>query len=90
MAIPKAKERYTYEDYLTWPGDERWELIHGIPFDISPAPSRKHQALQVELSRQLSNFLDGKPCRLYIAPFDVHLESAPGKWSTPGIPLILR
>lgn len=75
MAIPKSEEKYTYEDYLTWPDDERWELIHGIPYDMSPAPSRKHQDIVVEISRQISNYLKDKPCRLYTAPFDVRLES---------------
>ena len=23
--------RYTYSDYLSWPEDERWELIVGVP-----------------------------------------------------------
>lgn len=27
----------------------------------------------VELSRQIANFLEGKPCEVYVAPFDVRL-----------------
>jgi len=34
MPLPKGKERFTYQDYLTWPDDERWELIEGIPYNI--------------------------------------------------------
>lgn len=37
------------------------------------APSSTHQAISMEISRQLANFLDGKPCRVYPAPFDVRL-----------------
>jgi Uma2 family endonuclease len=32
---------YTYEDYIQWEG--RWELIHGIPFAMSPLPIEQHQ-----------------------------------------------
>ena len=35
--VPKPKmdhsETYTYEDYLTWDGPERWELIDGLNAD---------------------------------------------------------
>lgn len=33
--------RYTYKDYLNWEG--LWELIDGIPYAMSPAPSGAHQ-----------------------------------------------
>ena len=29
MALPAEKERYTFADVLTWPDDERAELIDG-------------------------------------------------------------
>ncbi|GAA4744033.1 Uma2 family endonuclease [Flavisolibacter ginsenosidimutans] len=34
---------YTYEDYVQWEG--RWELIDGIPYAMSPAPTPKHQMI---------------------------------------------
>ena len=39
----KIEVKYTYADYLTWSDDERWELIDGIPYNMTPAPSRSHQ-----------------------------------------------
>ena len=32
MARPKGDKEglFTYKDYLSWPNDERWELIHGV------------------------------------------------------------
>jgi len=27
---------------LQWPEDERWELIDGVPYNMSPAPSRRY------------------------------------------------
>jgi len=64
---------YTYSDYLTWDDDERWELIDGKPYLMS-APTANHQILQLELGRQLANFLKGKKCRAFISPFDVRLN----------------
>ena len=68
-----TKETYTYGDYLSWPDEERWELIDGIPHSMSPAPSRVHQEISMELARQIANHLIGKNCRVYAAPFDVRL-----------------
>lgn len=64
---------YTYHDYLNWHDEERWELIDGIAYDMTPAPSRKHQEILGELYRQFSNYLLGKDCKVYPAPFDVRL-----------------
>lgn len=75
MAHPlkSPQQKYTYADYLTWPDDERWELIDGEAYDMTPAPTPNHQAILVELSRQLANFFLGKPCKVFVAPFDVRL-----------------
>jgi hypothetical protein len=32
------KTSYTYADYATWPDDERWELIDGQAYALTPAP----------------------------------------------------
>lgn len=65
--------RFTYGDYCRWPEDERWELIEGQPFNMSPAPTRQHQKLVLEIGRQLGNQLEQGPCEVYVAPFDVRL-----------------
>jgi len=69
----KREERFTYGDYLKWPDEERWELIDGVAYDMSPSPSRRHQEIVGELYRQISNYLLDKPCHVYVAPFDVRL-----------------
>ena len=76
-ALRKEKERYTYSDYLKWDDGERWELIDGAAYAMSPAPSWRHQGISIELSRQLGNYLEGNPCRVYVAPFDVRLFPEP-------------
>lgn len=76
MVLAMKKNRdipYTYADYLEWDDGERWELIHGVAYNMSPAPSRKHQEISQALSRKIGNYLDGKPCKVYVAPFEVRL-----------------
>jgi Uma2 family endonuclease len=74
----KAQDRFTYSDYLTWPDDERWELIDGEAYMMSPAPGIKHQRISMELSRQLSMYLKGKPCQVFASPIDVRLSERSG------------
>lgn len=77
MVLPDpAEPRFTYGDYVLWQGDERWELIDGRAYLMSPAPTRLHQQVLVELLRQTANALVDGPCRVYVAPFDVRLPSA--------------
>ncbi len=64
---------YTYADYLQWKFKERIELIKGRIFKMSPAPSSYHQEIVVEITRVFANYLKGKPCKVYSAPFDVRL-----------------
>ena len=64
---------YTYADYYSWKFDERVELIKGKIFRMSPAPNRFHQEISGEIFNTLKNFLRGKPCKVYAAPFDVRL-----------------
>lgn len=73
MVAKLNNEIFTYGHYLEWPQDERWELIDGHAYDMSPAPSRLHQEILGEMYRQISNFLVEKECKAYPAPFDVRL-----------------
>jgi Uma2 family endonuclease len=72
----KSDRRYTYADYLKFPGDERWEIMDGVAYAMAPAPSEQHQSLLVELSAQVLQQLRGKPCRVYAVPIDVRFEQA--------------
>ena len=62
--------KQSYADYQTWPDDERYEIIDGIVYAMN-APLRVHQEILLEMARQFANYLKGKPCKVYIAPFDV-------------------
>lgn len=77
MGLPQRDlDHHTYADYLTWPGDARYELIDGEAFLMAPAPTTTHQDIAGEVFRQLGNALRGKPCRVFIAPVDVLLPKA--------------
>lgn len=75
MPMLQENRHYTYADYCTWDDSEQWELIDGIPYAMSPAPSPRHQSISFELGRQLGNFLKGKPCKVFHAPLDVRLNA---------------
>jgi Uma2 family endonuclease len=72
MPIPEEEQKYTYADYLTWPEEERWEIIDGVSY-LQAAPSPIHQEVFTELVKQFAVYLTGKPCRVYPAPFCVRL-----------------
>ncbi|MEM1406904.1 MAG: Uma2 family endonuclease [Bacteroidota bacterium] len=61
---------------MHWADEERWELIHGIPYPMSPTPSRKHQEIVGKLGNSIYNYLADKPCSVYFAPFDVRLAES--------------
>jgi Uma2 family endonuclease len=72
-AARKIEPSFTYADYCGWPEDERWELIDGQAWAMCPAPSRRHQDILLELGVQIKTALRGRPCQVYLAPFDVRL-----------------
>jgi Uma2 family endonuclease len=77
MGLPQRDAMYhTYRDYLTWTENARYELIDGAAYLMAPAPARAHQESVLEMARQVANALQGKPCRPFIAPFDVRLPKS--------------
>ncbi|MBN2442241.1 MAG: Uma2 family endonuclease, partial [Spirochaetales bacterium] len=46
------------KDYLSWPDEKRFELIHGIAYAMSPAPSRRHQKISMYISSMFFNYLE--------------------------------
>lgn len=77
-------ERYTVEEYLTWPEDgPRYELIDGVPYEMN-APGYEHQkvvaALHVELEIHRRERLKsgggvgGPPLDILESPIDVILS----------------
>jgi Uma2 family endonuclease len=69
-------DHFTYRQYKTWPDTERWELIDGHAWSMSPAPRPRHQTLLGKLHLEFGTFLRGKPCIVFLAPFDVLIPRA--------------
>ena len=76
MPVPKmkAKGKYTVHDYMTWPDEERWEIIDGVVYDMSPSPGSAHQSVSRNLTLFLGAALKGNTCSLWYAPMDVVLS----------------
>ena len=72
----KREEHFTYGDYLTWDDGQRWELIDGVPYNMSPAPRLRHQAISRELLTEFALHLRGNSCQVFAAPFDVRLPES--------------
>ncbi|MBF0405922.1 MAG: Uma2 family endonuclease [Candidatus Riflebacteria bacterium] len=75
MDIAKKIENreYTYSDISSFPAEERWEVILGELYNMTPAPCTRHQEISGSLFNKIYNFLEGKPCMVFHAPFDVRL-----------------
>lgn len=71
--VTQQRIQWRYADYLTWPENERWELIDGIAYNMSPAPSVAHQKIAFNIAYLLREHLGAQPCQVFIAPIDVLL-----------------
>ena len=70
---------YTYADYLNFDFEEMVEIIKGKIYKMSPAPKTIHQIVSRNLGLEIGNFLKGKRCQFFVAPFDVILPVADKK-----------
>lgn len=68
MTTPIRQEdlpHYTEQDYRQWEGD--WELIHGIPYAMAPAPVKRHQMLTLAIgSGLLAEMHDCPDCEVLL------------------------
>ena len=67
-ALRTYEERYQVRDWENW--NDPWELIHGMPYCMSPAPAFRHQLLASNLLIEIGTQLKKCPkCRVII-PID--------------------
>ncbi|MDP2876528.1 MAG: Uma2 family endonuclease [Holophaga sp.] len=79
MSLPQLKHPgYTIEDWKSWEG--RWELINGVPYDMTPAPNVEHQRVSRTLTVAITTALEGAKqksgsgeCEAFAAPIDLFL-----------------
>lgn len=74
--IPSKNKIYTYKDYLTFPDDERVEIIEGKLYNMA-SPSVVHQSLSMEISYSLKHYIKSNngDCKVFTAPFDIVLKN---------------
>jgi Uma2 family endonuclease len=69
-----ARRFYDWNDYRSWPADQRWEIIGGEAYAMSPAPLPRHQMIAGEIFAALHAQLSGRPCKPIMSPVDVRLS----------------
>ena len=76
MAVTAPKKRkFTYEDYLMTPDDQRYELIEG-DLIMTPSPVPYHQWLLKNIAFDLEKFVrEKKMGKIFYAPCDVYLDN---------------
>lgn len=68
------KRKYTYDDYLKIPDDERYELIEG-ELIMTPSPVPYHQWISKNIEFELEKFVREKNLgKVFDAPCDVYLD----------------
>lgn len=87
MPLQREDRRYTYADWLGWDEDVRAEIIDGALYMMAP-PTQKHQEILSELHGQLWQFLKGRPCKIFPAPFGVRLSASEDTVLEPDIVVV--
>ena len=64
----------TWDDYQSWHDDQRWEIIEGEAYAMTPSPLERHQRILADLMIELHGFFKTKNCRVYPAPMDLKLS----------------
>ncbi len=69
-----APKLYNWDEYSQWNDGQRWEIVGGEAYAMSPAPTLRHQRIQAELTSWFNDYFRGKPCQVFPAPTDVKLS----------------
>ena len=72
MAESNTNRRITISEIHEWDGN--WELIDGIPHNMTPAPTPLHQRIVGELFFALRTHFGNDGCSVFVAPFDVQID----------------
>ena len=86
QALKKYAAHYTVNDWELW--QDRWELIDGIPYCMSPAPSIQHQFVNSRLIQVLNNSLTG--CGKCIASIFIDWQINEDTVVQPDVPVICK
>ena len=67
---------------------ERYELIDGVIYDMTPSPNTAHQRISGHLHAKFWHYLQGKTCEIFSAPYDVYLIDDVDEWVIPDLSVI--
>ncbi len=70
------------------PIPERYELIDGVIYDMTPSPTSTHQRISGHFHAVFWWYLKGKSCEVFSAPFDVYLKDGVDEWVIPDLTVI--
>ena len=71
----RRSDGYTWDDYRAWGDEQRWQIIGGEAYAMTPAPSTHHQRLVARLYEQLARHFRNKRCEVFLSPVDVRLSA---------------
>jgi Uma2 family endonuclease len=73
MGSPARKfdDVWTYADYMTWNDGQRWEIVDGVAYAMSPAPAIRHQSISGNLAISVLSHFKDTECAAFQAPTDV-------------------
>jgi len=75
MAQPNPRLKFTVKDYMSMPGDKRYQLLDGAMI-LAHSPTTRHQTIAQRLNLALQEFVAaGSLGRLWFAPLDVVLSN---------------
>lgn len=88
-ALQSQPTTITLDQYEALPESRRAEVFDGVVYDMA-SPSQIHQALSMELSNILYNYIKRTKgvCQVFHAPFDVKLSNKPLTIVQPDIMVI--
>ncbi len=64
--------RYCYDDYKHW--EDKWELIYGVAYAMSPMPMIKHQRISSNIDWQLKELLKNCQKCIVLLPVDWKID----------------
>ncbi|KUO94650.1 Uma2 family endonuclease [Ferroacidibacillus organovorans] len=68
---------------------ERFEILEGVIYDMTPPPSTEHQSIVGNVFREISTYLKRRSCKIFPAPFGVWLDGDDrGNYVEPDITVV--
>ena len=67
---------------------ERYEMINGVIYDMTPLPLEIHQRIVINLLGELIPYVKGKSCNVYTAPFGMWWDETSDEHVEPDVVVV--